>query len=76
MKHPKFHYKEEVLITEGFYKNFKGLVMRYHRAGFFNNKFSYEVNTTAGTLTIEEKDLKSLTYPNKEFDDKLQKIIQ
>lgn len=79
----KFCYNENVEIIGGFYKTQKGCIYsvkkvlwgKYYKVYLNLEKGKINGFTLGGELVrIKEKYLRSLDYPNKDFNEKLQKL--
>lgn len=74
MVNPKFIYNEKVIVKNGFYMGQEGFV-RKHSKLLKTYKILIQLSTY-DYLWFKEKNLKSLDNPNKDFDNKLEKLTK
>ncbi len=78
MARPKFIYNEHVEISRGFYTGVTGVIKEVEKPLFAQYRYSIKVNNPVdfSKCYVDESDIKSLDRPHKEFDEKLQRIIE
>lgn len=74
----KFRYNEKVQIINGFYKGQSGIVKSYTNWFFVFKVYTVSVETSIFHfyLSVRERYLRSLDFPNKDFNQKLENLIK